>query len=339
MIRRLLFLFVLLAPSLQAQTVPPTIIQEIGIAVTDVQLASREYSRLLGIAQWQYSDLYAEGDAAFPAVRMASGNFGNTRIALLQPLAGESPLKTHLQQHGSGIFHLGLMKSAQKKRPPAKAFGLSDRQGYRAQWLDTYETLGVNLLLMEGDAVASWGTLNYPAANQLSNDKRVVQLGLISGDLQTQAMAFFQQLGIGPWLVVDFKAPHITHAFYLGASAKDDTHIHIKVAYATWGDLQLELLMPVEGPSPHRDFLISHGAGAHHLSLGPVADHDTLVASYQQAGIEVQLQSDNGGEGRTATYLDTLKPLAFVLELPRPYQGPGTLPVLGTIPVMPRQVK
>ena len=99
-----------------------------------------------------------------------------------------------------------------------------------------------------------------------------------------------------------------------------------------WGSLQLELLMPVSGPSPHRDFLITKGFGAHHLSYGPIEDHDAVVNELTKKGIAIQMQSDNGGQGRTATYMDTLDELGFVLELTRPYSGPGTLPIAGTIP-------
>lgn len=141
-------------------------------------------------------------------------------------------------------------------------------------------------------------------------------------------------MGIGPWIFIDFKRPHISNSYYLGAKGQTDAYVHVGYGYWQMAGLpfELELLQPVYGPSPHRDYLRAQGQGAHHLSFGKVPNHDHLVAGYKAQGLDIQMQSDNGGEGRTATYLDTESQLGWVLELTRPFKGLGSLQIVDQLP-------
>lgn len=305
--------------------------QEIGIAVRNIHKATIQYQQLMGISDWEYQDLYnVNSDSKFPSIRLARAQFGDKRIALIQPLAGSSIVKTHLEKHGESIFHVAI----QGDNDALKAYRsqtVTDGFGAHATLIDTYADLGINIFSYDADSVlSSWGRTKNNRTTTVTYDHHVFQLGIVSNDLTKNAMSYFEKLGVGPWLVVDFKGEHISNGQYLGA--KGNVQPHIKVAYAMWGSLQLELLMPVSGPSPHRDFLITKGFGAHHLSYGPIDAHDEVVADLTKQGIAIQMQSDNGGAGRTATYMDTLEELGFVLELTRPFKGSGTLPIAGTIP-------
>jgi hypothetical protein len=306
-------------------------VQEIGIAVNNIHKATRQYQQIMGVSKWEYQDLYnADGDKKYPSVRLARAQFGDKRIALIQPLAGPSLVKSHLEKHGPSIFHIGI-KGENDALAAYPSHSVTDGIGAKAKWIDTYADFGVNIFSYDPNtALTSWGSTGNNKTPTVTDDNQLFQLGIVSRDLAKTAMSYFEQLGIGPWLVVDFKGEHITNAQYLGA--KGAVKPHIKVAYAMWGNLQLELLMPISGPSPHRDFLITRGFGAHHVSYGPIKNHDAVVRALTEKGIAIQMQSDNGGEGRTATYMDTLDQLGFVLELTRPFKGAGTLPIAGTIP-------
>jgi hypothetical protein len=310
--------------------------QEVGIAVNNIHRATRQYQKIMGISQWQYQDLYnSDGDKKLPSVRLAKAQFGDKHIALLQPLAGPSLVKTHLKKYGPGIFHIAIQGDNQTLAAYPSQI-VSDKMGAKAKWFDTYADFGVNIFSYEeGTVFTSWGTTDNTITAALSYDPHIFQLGIVTNDLTKIALSYFDKLGIGPWLLVDFKGKHLTNAQYLGA--KGNVRPHIKVAYAMWGNLQLELLMPISGPSPHRDFLISQGSGAHHLSYGPIEAHDQIVMDLSKQDIPIQMQSDNGGVGRTATYMDTLEQLGFVLELTRPFKGSGTLPMVGTIPARSQQ--
>jgi hypothetical protein len=309
--------------------------QEIGIAVNNIHKATLQYQKIMGISGWEYQDLYnADGDNKHPSVRLARAQFGDKHIALLQPLAGPSLLKTHLENYGPSIFHIGIQgENDALAAYPSQT--VTDGMGAKAKWIDTYADFGVNIFSYDQNTVlTSWGNTGNNKPPAVTYNHQLFQLGIVSNDLTKNALSYFEKLGIGPWLVVDFKGEHLSNGQYLGA--RGNVQPHIKVAYAMWGSLQLELLMPISGPSPHRDFLISKGFGAHHLSYGPIEDHDAVVSDLIEKGIAIQMQSDNGGQGRTATYMDTLDELGFVLELTRPFKGSGTLPIAGTIPTRPR---
>lgn len=305
--------------------------QEIGIVVNNIHKATRQYQQIMGISEWEYQDLYNnDGDKKYPSVRLARAQFGDKRIALIQPLAGPSLVKTHLANHGPSIFHIAI-QGENDALAAYRSHAVTDGMGAKAKWLDTYADFGVNIFSYDPNTVlTSWGTTDNNKTPTVTYDNYIFQLGIVSSDLTKNAISYFEKLGIGPWLVVDFKGEHLSNGQYLGA--RGNVQPHIKVAYAMWGSLQLELLMPVSGPSPHRDFLITKGAGAHHLSYGPIKDHDAVVSELTKKGFAIQMQSDNGGQGRTATYMDTLDELGFVLELTRPFKGSGTLPIAGTIP-------
>lgn len=304
---------------------------EIGVAVNDIQSATKKYQQIMGISHWQIADIFpADTKQQLPSVRVARGVFGDLQIALLQPLAGDSLVKSHLAKNGSSIFHLGISGLIDIKE--FKHESVNTRQNFSGSWIDSYAELGVNLFVHETDflAVDYWGETQLDKSPINNEPRRVLHLGIVTNDIVENAMSFLNRLGVGPWLRVDFKDPHLSNSQYIGA--KGEIVPFIKIAYAMWGDLQIELLEPVSGVSPHRDFLISHGTGAHHLKIDSTKDHDQLVQHYLNNGLSILMQSDNGGTGRTATYMNTVDELGFVLELTRGHTGLGTLPIVGSIP-------
>ncbi len=327
----ILILFVLFTQNGFAQEQKTPRVIEIGIAVNDIQAATKKYQQIMGITHWQIADLFpADTKQQLPSVRVARGKFGDLQIALLQPLAGDSLLKSHLAKNGSSIFHLGVSGFIDIKEFTHES--VSTRQNFSGSWIDSYAELGVNLFAHETDflAVDYWGETQLDKSPINNEPRRVLHLGIVTNDIVENAMSFLNTLGVGPWLRVDFKDPHLSNSQYIGAKGKIVPFI--KIAYAMWGDLQIELLQPISGVSPHRDFLINNGPGAHHLKIDSTKDHDKLVQHYLGNGLSILMQSDNGGAGRTATYMNTVEELGFVLELTRGHTGLGTLPVVGSIP-------
>lgn len=302
-------------------------IKEFTIAVRDVRQSSQSYADILGITQWDYIDLAIDGDAMTkPQLRVARGQWRSHVIELIQPLAGESPVKAFLVRFGEGLFSIGVEGSAELP----ELFAAQSSQGLYGQWLDSVDTLGIYLKLRNADVQHQpWGQVEYASSMTLA--PAVVQLGIVVDDVWDTAKQYQSLVGLVPWMVVDFKAPHVSDATYLGARGVDENSTFVQVAYGNWAGLQIELLAPKTGPSPHRDFLLTRGAGAHHLSLGPVADHDQWVHKYEQVGLAVQMQSDNGGKGRTATYMTSEPALGFVLELTRAFNGLGSLRPAGMV--------
>ncbi len=319
-----------------AENMPLGKVIDISVVVGDLQKSTRDYARILGLSEWHYVDLsLSSSDNRVdmrPELRVARTQWQDVTLELIQPLADDSAIREFLNSRGEGLYSVGLASATMPAALSEKAqrlFSADSAQGRYATWWDTYGALGVNLKAVAPQSHNPWGKSQLPTTNSVAN--RIFQLGIVVDDVEETAKHYQNLLGLAPWMLVDFQAPHVSNAQYLGAVSDHNNDTVIQVGYGNWAGLQIELLAPITGPSPHRDFLITKGAGAHHLSFGPVERHDQLVQRYVNDGLSIQMQSDNGGAGRTATYMASEEALGFVLELTRKVEGPGSLRPSGVI--------
>lgn len=150
-------------------------IEAIGIVVTDAPKAAKVYHQLLGINDWVLVDLDVQGEDLPAGIRVARGQFNGVLIELLQPLYGDSAIRRYLAREGEGIFHLEVSGQGVSALADAYTKGyrpllnVTTSSGYSAQWIDSWERLGVNLKLRtsEPDLMVGWGKcgcrrLSYP---------------------------------------------------------------------------------------------------------------------------------------------------------------------------------
>lgn len=136
------------------------------------------------------------------------------------------------------------------------------------------------------------------------------QVALVVEDLEVVAQHYWDILGIGPWEIYDWEAPLVYDRQYRGAAAV----ARERIALTQVGDVQLELVQPVEGPSIYRDWLNKHGEGLHHLNF-LVDDVDTTAALLAREGF-VSLQSGRFGprdQKGAFNYVD-IEPLRTIWE-------------------------
>lgn len=141
----------------------------------------------------------------------------------------------------------------------------------------------------------------------LSTDT-VVQIGLIVRDVEATAQAYAELLGVAvpQWVLTGPEEE--AHTRYRGAP----TEARAKLAFFRLGNLQLELIEPVGGPSTWREFLEAHGEGAHHIAFD-VEDMQDQVAALAEKGMPLIQRGDYTG-GRYA-YIDSSEQLKVILEL------------------------
>jgi methylmalonyl-CoA/ethylmalonyl-CoA epimerase len=97
------------------------------------------------------------------------------------------------------------------------------------------------------------------------------QIGFVVPDLDV-AMASYAPL-FGPWTIMD---ADIEQADYHG-EAQD---CKLRIAFGRSGDLEIELIQPVGGSSPHQDFIDGGGNGPHHVRYRtPLIDEKIDLAS------------------------------------------------------------
>jgi len=114
-------------------------------------------------------------------------------------------------------------------------------------------------------------------------------IGLIVRNCEAAAESLSSRLGIGPWTFRD-----------VGAN---------KMAFASLGPVQFELIEPVAEKTIWAEFLNSHGEGLHHI-CGFVPDVDAAVAKLVEKGGEVLVSTPG-----IFAYVSLGEPGSIILEL------------------------
>ena len=134
---------------------------------------------------------------------------------------------------------------------------------------------------------------------------KVVQVGIVVRDAEKTA-ARLTSLGIGPFETKTL--PPERKEWFRGEPMEAD----FKIMAAMIGDIEIELVQPVSGDSPHKEFLETKGEGIQHIACA-VEDLDGTVERLSAQGVTELLKARFPG-GRKATYLD-LGAANFIIEL------------------------
>jgi catechol 2,3-dioxygenase-like lactoylglutathione lyase family enzyme len=167
------------------------------------------------------------------------------------------------------------------------------------------------------DNISSSLSSSLPGGVQL---KRLVQIGIVVADRERSTQLLTSLFGIGPFRLVEWPDRPESKYYYRGQAE----HIRVKQAFVQLGDVEIELIQPLEGSNAYQDFLDQTGGGIHHV-LFEVADIDPVIQELAKAGVTV-LQSGTGiRPGTRWALLDTQKLVGFFVELRhRPGGSDGT---------------
>lgn len=139
----------------------------------------------------------------------------------------------------------------------------------------------------------------------------ISQIGVIVEDVHKVADYYSSLFGIGPFTIYDF-APDVH--IYNG----EPTYAKIRMGKAMWGNIELELLRPLEGKSPHGDFYEKQGVGLHHFGFF-VPDFDELCEKFYKEGFKAVLESssyvENYDGNIRVVYFDTDKVVGVLFEV------------------------
>jgi methylmalonyl-CoA/ethylmalonyl-CoA epimerase len=150
--------------------------------------------------------------------------------------------------------------------------------------------------------------------------KRLVQIGIVIADREKTTRLLTSLFGIGPFRLVEWPDRPESKYAYRGVEEK----IKISQAFVQLGDVEVELIQPVEGHNAYQDFLDETGGGIHHV-LFEVPDIEPVVQELAKSGVAV-LQSGTGiRPGTRWALLDTRELLGFYVELRhRPGESDGS---------------
>jgi methylmalonyl-CoA/ethylmalonyl-CoA epimerase len=135
-----------------------------------------------------------------------------------------------------------------------------------------------------------------------------LQVSVVVPDLEASMQTYVDDYGIGPWDVYEFNAGNVEDMHEGGRPVARSW----RLALATVGEVQWELVQPLDDDSVYARFLAERGPGVHHVGVA-VRDYKATLAELTERGHEVLL----GGtyNGVTFSYLSTDRDLGVVTEI------------------------
>jgi methylmalonyl-CoA/ethylmalonyl-CoA epimerase len=135
-----------------------------------------------------------------------------------------------------------------------------------------------------------------------------IQVAVVVRDLDAAMRTYVHDYGIGPWEIYGFDPGNVADMREDGERV--ERAWRLAIAYV--GEVQWELIEPLDEESVYARFLAENGGGLHHVGVS-VPDFDGTLAEQAGRGNGVLL----GGEykGIRFAYLDTVGDLGFVTEI------------------------
>jgi 4-hydroxyphenylpyruvate dioxygenase-like putative hemolysin len=139
----------------------------------------------------------------------------------------------------------------------------------------------------------------------------VSQIGIIVKDMDKAVEYYSAIFGLGPFTTYEFVPEK---HWYM----EQPSYLKIKMGKAMWGNLELELLQPLEGKSLHEEFLRTHGEGLQHLGIN-VRNYDEVFDSMKREGFQPLMRAETfvptyNGSLR-ACYFDTRRVGGVIFEI------------------------
>ncbi len=136
----------------------------------------------------------------------------------------------------------------------------------------------------------------------------LAQVAIVVRDIEASARRWSQVLGMPFPNIIVTEPGNEVQMTYRG----EPSNAQAKLAFFNLGQVQLELIEPIGGPSTWREALEKHGESVHHIAFW-VEGMQRSVDFLRSQGIPMCQRGDMG-EGQYA-YFDAEEPLGVVLEL------------------------
>lgn len=142
--------------------------------------------------------------------------------------------------------------------------------------------------------------------------RKIYQIAWVTRDLDKSLKAWVENLKVGPWKVFSFTDETVKGLKVGGEAVKEPFKFLIAISWI--GDMEVEIIQPVYGPTIYQRFIDEKGEGLHHIKEKiEVEDFEKVLAGYREVGIEVTQTGQF--EADFHFYLDTEKKVDFIYEL------------------------
>ncbi len=145
--------------------------------------------------------------------------------------------------------------------------------------------------------------------------KNLIQIGMIVEDLDSTLQNLEEIIGMGPFRVAEYPPadePNCERTYY-----EKDGDYRGKFCFFNYGNIEFEVIQPLEGQNIWTDFLKNNnGYGLHHLKF-LVEDHQEIKQYFDLKGIKrIQSGASVGiNKGKSWAYYDTKEKLGFYIEV------------------------
>lgn len=136
----------------------------------------------------------------------------------------------------------------------------------------------------------------------------ITQVGIIVQDIEARARAWSDILGLPMPEIIITDPADIAHTEYKGASST----ARAKLAFFHLGQVDVELIEPIDAPSTWRDQLEQHGDSLHHIAFQIKGMGEKLMY-LQGKGVPLIQRGEYTGGGYA--YVDGTDKLGAILEL------------------------
>ena len=145
----------------------------------------------------------------------------------------------------------------------------------------------------------------------LFEGKKPVQIGMVVDDVEKAAGEYAVFFGREKLSIIMTGPQEETRIQYRGKP----TPARAKMAFIQFGDIAVELIEPVDGPSTWRDFLETNGPGVHHIAFEIKGMDEQIKLLEQKGAVLIQQGRWTDGRGGRYAYFDSVPRLSVVLEL------------------------
>ncbi len=143
--------------------------------------------------------------------------------------------------------------------------------------------------------------------------QRIEQIGIVTRDVKAMARRYEEVYGVGPWVIADGEGgldPKYQAVDLTVRGKRQD--FGVSLAWAKVGDIEIELIQPLDELSDYGKFLKEHGEGIHHVSL--VTDVPAFERTMEQRGVPTLMTGRVPGS-ETWIYYDTPAELGMTVEI------------------------
>lgn len=310
---------------------------QVSYVVRDIDATAAWFGKALGV-QFGETRNYTLGGADYPmtaggrpvagqvGIKLAlarAGGRGELEIELIQPDGGDSVFSKFVERTGGGLHHVAFeTDDFDAAAGPFESGGILpravDRDGSRIAYLDCRGAGASIVEVAQYDEAARRDHLQMktpaqPAASSLPDAPRLVQISYVVKDLDSVTDWFKRVIG-----VTHFGVTKATAGRDYQVLIRDEpvsTPFSLRTAMGRLGprgEQEIEIIQPVEGPSPYRDFVDQHGSGLNHVSF-LVPDFEPAAERMRASGAKPLIEFR--GNGIRACYFDCRAAGASLVEI------------------------